>query len=226
MAFKLLALVSLVAAVSAGLIPVEHHEHHEPQLYHAAVPQPQHVIYQKPHDIHGHAHAHEVYPDDPHPKYNFAYDVQDAVSGDSKSQVESRDGDVVQGEYSLDDADGFRRTVKYTADSVNGFNAVVHREPLAHAHHKVIAAAPASPVQYHHAAPTAVLKAPVQYAAPAYAAPTYAAPAPTYVHHEHEPLHQQQHHEQELQHQHQAQHYATYETPAPATHDAHDYYHH
>ncbi|XP_064556519.1 cuticle protein 7 [Drosophila montana] len=206
MAFKFVALVSLIAAVSAGLIPVEHHE--QPQLYHAAVPQQQHVIYQKPQDIHAHAHAHEVYPDDPHPKYNFAYDVQDAVSGDSKSQVESRDGDVVQGEYSLDDADGFRRTVKYTADSVNGFNAVVHREPLSHTHHKLVAAAPAAPVQYHHAAPA--------YAAPTYAAPTYAAHAqPTYnVHHEHEPQH----------HQHQ-EHYATYET-APATHDAHDYYHH
>ncbi|XP_060645544.1 cuticle protein 21 [Drosophila nasuta] len=217
MAFKLLALVSLAAAVSAGVIPVEHHEHLEPQLYHAAVPQPQHVIYQKPHDIHAHAHAHEVYPDDPHPKYNFAYDVQDALSGDSKSQVESRDGDVVQGEYSLDDADGFRRTVKYTADSVNGFNAVVHREPLAHAHHKVVAAAPLAPVQYHHAAPSAVLKTPVSYAAPAYVAPTYAAPS----HYEHEP----QHYEHEQQ-QHQAQHYTSYETPAPASHDASDYYHH
>lgn len=212
-----------MATVSAGIVQLEQHE--QPQLYHAAAPQPQHVIYQQPHNIHAHphahAHGHEVYPDDPHPKYNFAYDVQDAVSGDSKSQVESRDGDVVQGEYSLDDADGFRRTVKYTADSVNGFNAVVHREPLAHAHihapaHKIVAA-PAPSVQYHHAAPAA-------YSAPAYVAPSYAAPAAAYnVHHEHESLHQlqqQQQHEQEQQ-------YAGYETSAPAVaHDAHDYYHH
>lgn len=234
----MLTLISLaVATVSAGIVQLEQHE--QPQLYHtaAAAPQPQHVIYQQPHNIHAHphahahAHGHEVYPDDPHPKYNFAYDVQDAVSGDSKSQVESRDGDVVQGEYSLDDADGFRRTVKYTADSVNGFNAVVHREPLAHAHvhaqpHKVVVAAPA---QYHHAAPAAY-SAPAYvaptYAAPTYAAPTYAAPAATYnVHHEHESLHQL-HQQQQQQHE-QEQQYAGYETSAPAiSHDGHDYYHH
>ncbi|TDG39271.1 hypothetical protein AWZ03_014307 [Drosophila navojoa] len=210
MAFKFVALVSLVAAVSAGLIPVEQHE--QPQLYHTGVPQPQHVIYQKPHDIHAHPHAREIYPDDPHPKYNFAYDVQDAVSGDTKSQIESRDGDVVQGEYSLDDADGYRRTVKYTADSVNGFNAVVHREPLGHTHHKLIASAPAAPAQYHQ---SAVLRAPVAYAAPTYAAPTYN------VHHEHEDQQQLQQHQQ-----HHQDHYATYESAAPATHAAQDYYHH
>ncbi|XP_037729748.1 cuticle protein isoform X2 [Drosophila subpulchrella] len=165
-----------------------------------------------------------VYPDDPHPKYNFAYDVQDALSGDSKSQVESRDGDVVQGEYSLDDADGFRRTVKYTADSVNGFNAVVHREPLAHVH-KVVAAAP---VQYHHApaAPAAVIKsysAPAPaYVAPTYAAPTYAAPAytaPAYTTHQAEQPQEQDH---------QQHHYASYESPAhsQAAHEGHEYYHH
>ncbi|EDV48068.2 uncharacterized protein Dere_GG10291 [Drosophila erecta] len=214
MAFKLVALLSCcLAAVSAGLIPVEQHEQH-PQLYQAQ--QPQHVIYQKQHEIH--PHGHEVYPDDPHPKYNFAYDVQDALSGDSKSQVESRDGDVVQGEYSLDDADGFRRTVKYTADSVNGFNAVVHREPLAHVHHKVVAAAP---VQYHHApaAPAAVIKSyasPAQaYVAPTYAAPAYTAPAYTT-------------HQAEQPQEHQQHHYASYESPAhsQAAHEGHEYYHH
>ncbi|XP_070073391.1 pupal cuticle protein Edg-84A [Drosophila takahashii] len=222
MAFKLIALVSCcLAAASAGLIPVEQHEQ-QPQLYQAH--QPQHVIYQKQHEIH--PHGHEVYPDDPHPKYNFAYDVQDALSGDSKSQVESRDGDVVQGEYSLDDADGFRRTVKYTADSVNGFNAVVHREPLAHVHHKVVAAAP---VQYHHApapAPAAVIKS---YAAPApaYVAPTYAAPAytaPAYT----APAYTTHQAEQPQEQDHQQHHYASYESPAhsQAAHEGHEYYHH
>ncbi|XP_073975218.1 uncharacterized protein [Rhodnius prolixus] len=70
----------------------------------------------------------EVEEYDPHPQYNFAYQVEDALTGDSKSQVESRDGDVVQGSYSLVEPDGSRRTVDYTADSVNGFNAVVHKE--------------------------------------------------------------------------------------------------
>lgn len=77
-----------------------------------------------------------------HPQYNFAYDVQDGLTGDSKSQVESRDGNVVRGSYSLIDADGFRRTVDYTADPINGFNAVVNRQPLA--------AVAAVPVSYTH----------------------------------------------------------------------------
>lgn len=34
---------------------------------------------------------------DPNPQYSFGYDVQDDLTGDSKSQVESRSGDVVQG---------------------------------------------------------------------------------------------------------------------------------
>ncbi|XP_049816337.1 cuticle protein 21-like [Schistocerca nitens] len=65
---------------------------------------------------------------DPHPQYSYAYDVQDTLTGDNKAQQESRDGDNVQGSYSLVEADGSRRTVEYTADPVNGFNAVVHRE--------------------------------------------------------------------------------------------------
>ncbi|XP_041673644.1 pupal cuticle protein Edg-84A [Drosophila eugracilis] len=68
-----------------------------------------------------------------HPRYSFNYDVQDAETGDVKSQSESRDGDVVRGQYSVNDADGYRRTVDYTADDVSGFNAVVRREPLSSA---------------------------------------------------------------------------------------------
>ncbi|KAF6207117.1 hypothetical protein GE061_018356 [Apolygus lucorum] len=64
---------------------------------------------------------------DPHPQYSYAYDVQDALTGDSKSQQESRDGDVVQGSYSLVEPDGSIRTVDYTADPINGFNAVVSK---------------------------------------------------------------------------------------------------
>lgn len=67
---------------------------------------------------------------DPHPQYAFAYNVQDAITGDSKSQQEVRDGDVVKGSYSVVDADGSLRTVFYTADPINGFNAVVQRGPI------------------------------------------------------------------------------------------------
>ncbi|EGI61099.1 Larval cuticle protein A2B [Acromyrmex echinatior] len=68
---------------------------------------------------------------DPHPQYSYAYNVQDALTGDAKSQHESRNGDIVSGSYSFIEADGTRRIVEYTADPVNGFNAVVRREPLA-----------------------------------------------------------------------------------------------
>ncbi|KAK2582072.1 hypothetical protein KPH14_002776 [Odynerus spinipes] len=83
---------------------------------------------------------------DPHPQYTYAYDVQDSLTGDSKSQHESRNGDVVSGSYSLIEADGTRRVVEYTADPVNGFNAVVHREPVA----VIKQFAPVAPLAYHH----------------------------------------------------------------------------
>ena len=57
---------------------------------------------------------------------------KDAHTGDAKSQHESRDGDVVHGSYSLLEPDGSTRTVHYTADPHNGFNAVVDRTPAAH----------------------------------------------------------------------------------------------
>ncbi|GAB0094773.1 larval cuticle protein A2B-like [Sergentomyia squamirostris] len=69
---------------------------------------------------------------DPHPQYTFAYNIQDAHTGDQKSQQETRDGDVVKGSYSVVEADGTIRTVIYTADPINGFNAIVQRGPIAH----------------------------------------------------------------------------------------------
>lgn len=60
-------------------------------------------------------------------KYEFNYGVQDHHTGDIKQQHEVREGDVVKGEYSLKEADGTYRTVKYTADKHNGFNAQVIR---------------------------------------------------------------------------------------------------
>ncbi|XP_065093359.1 larval cuticle protein A2B-like [Ochlerotatus camptorhynchus] len=68
---------------------------------------------------------------DPNPQYSYSYHIADAVTGDNKEQQESRSGDVVTGSYSLVEPDGTRRVVEYTADPVNGFNAVVHRQPLA-----------------------------------------------------------------------------------------------
>ncbi|XP_011869525.1 PREDICTED: cuticle protein 8-like [Vollenhovia emeryi] len=62
-----------------------------------------------------------------YPKYSFNYGVIDGYTGDSKSAWEERDGDTVRGEYSVVEADGTIRTVSYTADDRNGFNAVVTR---------------------------------------------------------------------------------------------------
>ncbi|XP_031333417.1 larval cuticle protein A2B-like [Photinus pyralis] len=90
---------------------------------------------------------------DANPQYSYAYDIQDAVTGDSKNQHETRNGDVVSGSYSVVDPDGVKRTVEYTADPHNGFNAVVHREPLG------VAVKGVAPVAKYAAAPVA-------YAAP------------------------------------------------------------
>jgi len=109
---------------------------------------------------------------DPHPQYSYSYDVQDTLSGDSKGHVEERDGDIVRGEYSLIDADGFKRTVTYTADSINGFNAVVRREPIVAVAEPLVKAAPvavAAPLV--RSAPVAVTAPLVRSAPVAVAAP-------------------------------------------------------
>ena len=95
-----------------------------------------------------------------HPKYEFAYEVHDEHTGDIKSQQETRDGDVVKGQYTLIDADGYRRVVEYTANDHDGFNAVVHREPVKGYEpkaHKVIA----QPIQKY-------IAQPIKYEAPQY----------------------------------------------------------
>ncbi|KAJ8918379.1 hypothetical protein NQ315_008074 [Exocentrus adspersus] len=71
---------------------------------------------------------HDVSAFQAHPKYQFSYGVQDAHTGDHKSQHEERDGDVVKGYYTVADPDGTLRTVHYTADHHNGFNAIVERK--------------------------------------------------------------------------------------------------
>ena len=109
---------------------------------------------------------------DPLPQYSFGYNVADALTGDYKSQQEQRNGDLVQGSYSLVDPDGTRRVVDYSADSVNGFNAVVRKEPL-------VAAAPAV-VAEPAVVPARIAAAPVA-AAPLAAAPVFAAPVAKYT---------------------------------------------
>ncbi|CAH0700326.1 unnamed protein product [Spodoptera exigua] len=113
---------------------------------------------------------------------SFAYDVADPNTGDFKSQVETRVGGNVAGQYSLLDADGTKRTVDYTADDVNGFNAVVRKDPaVVAAAPAVVAAAPAVVAARTVAAPAVFARtyaAPTVYAAhAAHAAPVYTAPS-------------------------------------------------
>jgi len=73
-------------------------------------------------DHHGHGHTVDYVAK---PDYHFAYGVEDPKSKVSQSRKETRHGDAVHGEYSVVDPDGVLRTVKYTADKKNGFQAEV-----------------------------------------------------------------------------------------------------
>lgn len=81
------------------------------------------------------SHQEEQYSDH-HPKYNFYYSVADHHTGDIKEQKESRDGDSVQGQYSLVEPDGTKRIVDYTANKHTGFLAVVRKEGSSIGHYK------------------------------------------------------------------------------------------
>ncbi|XP_069694831.1 larval cuticle protein A2B-like [Periplaneta americana] len=85
---------------------------------------------------------------DPYPQYSYSYDVHDPTTGDSKGQTETRDGDVVQGSYSLVEPDGTVRTVDYYADSVNGFNAVVRKTPVVPTPVRIPARSLPTPIAY------------------------------------------------------------------------------
>lgn len=94
------------------------------------------------------------------------------VQGDNKAQEETRNGDVVQGSYSLIEPDGSRRVVSYAADPINGFNAVVQKDPSI----TVKTAVATAPI-----APVAAAVRPIAVASPVLARPTsvIAAAAPS-----------------------------------------------
>lgn len=72
-----------------------------------------------------HTEPHFEVPTNNDPKLN--YEVNDPHTGDYKTHWEERNGDNVKGEYSVFDADGSLRIVKYSADEKNGFVAEVER---------------------------------------------------------------------------------------------------
>ncbi|XP_063708987.1 larval cuticle protein A3A-like [Culicoides brevitarsis] len=221
MAFKFLAICAVLAVAQAGVVPSVYH--HQPAVYtHAEPAYAKTVAYAAPayHQYNSvpvhktvvaqpavYAHAPVVHKTvvaapvtkvvdeyDPHPEYSFSYGVQDSLTGDAKSQHETRHADgTVEGSYSLVEADGTKRIVDYTADPHHGFNAVVRKEGHAVVakavpvvHKTVVAAAPvvhktvvAQPAvhAYHHAEP-------VVYAhQPAAVVKSYAAPAYNHYHH-------------------------------------------
>ncbi|CAB3387589.1 Hypothetical predicted protein [Cloeon dipterum] len=112
------------------------------------------------------------------PHYSFNYGVNDPHTGDHKSQSETRDGDYVKGQYSLLEADGTTRTVDYTADPVNGFNAHVTRS--GHAVHAAPVKAYVAPV-VHAARPPLVRCPSAPVATPTYAS-AHVAPIRAYAH--------------------------------------------
>lgn len=119
---------------------IPHHHHHEKIVKHEKLIHPHHheLILPEPH-IPIHKHHHEDFH--AYPKYKFEYGVKDPHTGDHKSQWEIRDGDVVKGEYTLDEADGTKRVVSYTASDKDGFNAIVKKVGIAkhvpHVHHAI-----------------------------------------------------------------------------------------
>ncbi|XP_061379779.1 larval cuticle protein A3A-like [Danaus plexippus] len=191
MAFKFVILACLMAAASAGVVPVAPLSYAAPAYHaapvaYAAAPVAK-LAYAAPI-----AKVAAVAPVaklaveeyDVNPQYSYAYDVQDSLTGDSKSQHESRDGDVVQGSYSVVDPDGTKRTVDYTADPHNGFNAVVRKEAIgvkvAPVVAKVAPVVHAAPLV--HAAPVAYAAAPLYHSAPVVHATPLAYSAPLYHH--------------------------------------------
>lgn len=111
---------------------------------------------------------------DPFPQYSYGYDVQDALTGDYKGHQEHRNGDLVTGSYTVVDPDGTRRIVDYSADPLNGFNAVVRREPLV-VPAPVSAPAPLAPAPL---APAPFAPAPLVASGPLYPRAPVFAPAP------------------------------------------------
>ncbi|XP_067613710.1 cuticle protein 21 [Eurosta solidaginis] len=176
---KILAPAITYAAPAKILAPAPAAISH--QVLHAAPP-PAAIIKAAP--IIKVAKVEEPEPYDPNPEYSFSYGVTDHHTGDSKSAEEHLKDGVVHGSYSLAEPDGTIRKVTYTADKVNGFQAVVEKqgEPKPEAvvakHAVAVAAAPVvAKVAY--AAPT-ITK--VAYAAPALAKVAYAAPDIYYSH--------------------------------------------
>ncbi|XP_058065915.1 probable voltage-dependent N-type calcium channel subunit alpha-1B [Anopheles bellator] len=146
-----LALLSLAAAEYGG--EEEHHQQHDVGYSYAKfsgpVSGPAHEVHVE--DKHGHGHAIDYVAK---PDYLFEYGVEDPKSKVSQSRKEHRHEDELHGEYSLHQPDGKLRTVKYSSNKHDGFQAEVlidgkplHEEELAKLAHEASQNAGA---QHHH----------------------------------------------------------------------------
>ncbi|KAF4516905.1 hypothetical protein B566_EDAN007993 [Ephemera danica] len=117
--------------VPRGNAPAHHHQVAPVHYHHQAAP------------THHHASGTSVdYV--ARPDYKFGYGIEDSKTGNKQSHEESRDGDVVRGQYTVLEPDGSMRIVQYTADPKNGFQAVVKRT----GHAPEVHGAPSPPEQH------------------------------------------------------------------------------
>ena len=174
MAFKFVILFATLAAVNCGVLqPAGVYQHTQaiyPQQQATIVKQPAYNGWQQPANNAWQQPANnawqqptiikQVVPvikkivehEEP-ANYNFEYSVNDPHTGDVKHQHEEAKNGAISGFYTLNDADGYKRIVHYTADDVHGFNANVERQPLEG--HKIIKVAqPAIAIQKVIAQPT------------------------------------------------------------------------
>lgn len=116
MAFNLVILSCLLSVAYAGFLPYGHVHYAAPTIIKHIQP----TIVKEV----------QAAPEAP-ANYDFHYDVNDDHTGDVHSQHETAKDGAISGSYELNDSDGFRRIVEYTADDEHGFQANVRREPLA-----------------------------------------------------------------------------------------------
>ncbi|XP_050307461.1 cuticle protein 18.6-like [Anthonomus grandis grandis] len=67
------------------------------------------------------------------PDYSYHYGVQDSKTGNFQGHQENRNGDSVNGEYRVMEANGLVRIVRYTADPEYGFKAFIEYVKLKNA---------------------------------------------------------------------------------------------
>ena len=158
MAFKFVLLFASLAAVNAGVLqPAGVYQHTDaifPQQGATIVKQPGYVQAYQPTIVKQvqPTYIKKVEYAEAPANYEFSYDVHDTHTGDIKQQNEKAVNGAITGQYSLIDADGYRRIVDYTADDVHGFNANVRREPIEG--HKVVKTVQPIAVQKYIAQPT------------------------------------------------------------------------